>query len=147
MYGTGDPLILLHRGLGHSEMMTEVIRHFSATRQVIGQVEQINASAAESMKDTPMYQSYVAVAPRPEDFPRLLDKMGDLMRQDYDWSAEIARITAPTMLVYGDHDAIPPWHMAEFFALLGGGQKDAGWDGAGMAGARSAMRKSGGLAV
>ena len=86
-----------------------------------------------------MYQSYVAVAPRLEDFPRLLDKMGDLMRQDYDWSAEIARITAPTMLVYGDHDAIPPSHMAEFFALLGGGQKDAGWDGAGMASARLAV--------
>ena len=36
---------------------------------------QVNAAAAEFMKDTPMYQLYQKVAPRPEDFPRLLDKM------------------------------------------------------------------------
>jgi hypothetical protein len=28
------------------------------------------------MKQTPMYQGYVAVAPRPQDFPRLLRKIG-----------------------------------------------------------------------
>src|SRR3981189_787408 len=37
---------------------------------------QVNAAAAEFMKDTPMYQLYQRVAPRPEDFPRLLDKIG-----------------------------------------------------------------------
>jgi hypothetical protein len=35
----------------------------------------------------------------------------------------------PTLLVYGDADSIPATHAAEFFALLGGGLKDAGWDG------------------
>jgi hypothetical protein len=42
---------------------------------------QVNAAAAEFMKDTPMYQLYQRVAPRPEDFPLLLDKIGALMEQ------------------------------------------------------------------
>jgi hypothetical protein len=33
------------------------------------------------------------------------------------------------MLVYADSDSIRPAHMVEFFALLGGGLRDAGWDG------------------
>jgi hypothetical protein len=35
------------------------------------------------------------------------------------------------LLVFGDADAIRPAHMVEFFALLGGGLKDAGFDGSG----------------
>ena len=31
---------------------------------------QVNAAAAEAMKDTPMYQTYQRLAPRPEDFGR-----------------------------------------------------------------------------
>lgn len=38
----------------------------------------VGAAMAESMKSTPMYESYMAVAPRREDFPRLLDRMGEL---------------------------------------------------------------------
>jgi hypothetical protein len=35
----------------------------------------------------------------------------------------------PVLLAYADADSIPPSHAAEFFALLGGGQRDALWDG------------------
>jgi hypothetical protein len=34
------------------------------------------------------------------------------------------------MLVFADADSIFPAHMVEFFALLGGGLRDARWDGA-----------------
>ena len=33
----------------------------------------------------------------------------------------------PVMLVYGDSDMIRPEHIVEFYQLLGGGLKDAGW--------------------
>jgi hypothetical protein len=33
------------------------------------------------------------------------------------------------MLVFGDADAVRPAHIAEFYALLGGGLRDANWDG------------------
>jgi hypothetical protein len=46
---------------------------------------QVNAAAAEFLTDTPMDQLYQRVAPRPEDFPRLLDKIGEAMATDFDW--------------------------------------------------------------
>ena len=36
---------------------------------------------SEQMKETPMYKSYAAIAPHPEDFPKLLDQMGAYMRK------------------------------------------------------------------
>jgi pimeloyl-ACP methyl ester carboxylesterase len=88
----------------------------------------ISGATAPMMQETPMYQAYVAVAPRPEDFPRLLDAVGDFMRQHYDWSAEVAKLTIPVMLVYGDSDMLRPEHVVEFYQLLGGGLRDAGWN-------------------
>ncbi|TPJ77065.1 alpha/beta hydrolase [Mesorhizobium sp. B2-6-2] len=91
------------------------------------QQAQVSAAAAEFMKDTPMYKSYVAVAPKPEDFPKLLDALGAFMRKDYDFSAEVPKLKMPVMLVYGDSDMYKPEHEIKFFQMLGGGLKDAGW--------------------
>ena len=88
---------------------------------------QVGAAMAPMMKDTPMFQSYVKVAPKPDDFPRLLDRMGELMRKPYDWSDDVKKLSMPVMLVYGDSDMVRPAHIVEFYALLGGGLKDAGW--------------------
>lgn len=94
---------------------------------------------AEQMRGTPPHELYAAVAPRPEDWPRLWAKTGDLLRREYDWSAEVAALTVPTMLVYADADSIPVHHMADFFGLLGGGHRDAGWDGSDRPTARLAV--------
>jgi pimeloyl-ACP methyl ester carboxylesterase len=91
------------------------------------QQNQIGAASAEYMKETPMYKTYVAVAPKPDDFPRLLQAIGDFMRGHYDYSADVKKLTMPTMLVYGDGDMYKPEHMVEFWKLLGGGLRDAGW--------------------
>jgi pimeloyl-ACP methyl ester carboxylesterase len=91
------------------------------------------------MKPSPMYQTYARVAPRPGDFPKLLGKMGDLLRKDYDWSKDVAAIKAPTMLVFGDADAVRPAHFVEFFGLLGGGKKDGSWDRSGVSNAQLAV--------
>ena len=90
---------------------------------------QVGAAMADAMKDTPMYQSYVAVAPHPEDFPKLLDRMGALMRTDYDWSEDAKKLSMPTMLIFGDSDMYRPEHEVQFYQLLGGGLRDAGWEG------------------
>jgi pimeloyl-ACP methyl ester carboxylesterase len=92
---------------------------------------QVNAAAAEFMKDTPMYQLYQRVAPRPEDFPRLLDKIGQMMAQDYDYTDEVRGLQVPTLIVAGDADQAPPSHYAEMFKLLDGGLRDGGWMGEG----------------
>jgi pimeloyl-ACP methyl ester carboxylesterase len=58
--------------------------------EVLAGMEQMGPEAAEPMKQTPMYQLYSSVAPRPEDWPVLLTKLGELLGQDYDWSEEVA---------------------------------------------------------
>src|SRR4051812_16953608 len=100
---------------------------------------QVGAAMAPHMKDTPMYKSYVAVAPKPEDFPRLLDRMGELMRKSYDWSEDVKKLQMPVMLVYGDSDMYRPEHIVRFYQLLGGGLKDAGWQRENMARNRLAI--------
>ena len=87
----------------------------------------MSAEMAEQMKETPIYKSYVAIAPHPEEFPKLLDAMGAYMRKSYDWSADVKKLTMPVMLIYGDSDMFRPEHEVKFYQLLGGGLKDAGW--------------------
>lgn len=89
---------------------------------------ELSGAMAEAMKDTPMYQSYVAVAPHPEDFPKLLDRMGEYMRESFDFSEDVKNLTMPVMLVFGDSDMYTTSHMAEFYNLLGGNLRDAGWE-------------------
>jgi pimeloyl-ACP methyl ester carboxylesterase len=83
------------------------------------------------MKDTPMYELYQRVAPRPEDFGRLLDKMGESMAKDFDFTEEARGLQVPTLFVCADADMFPPSHAVEVFALLDGGQRDGGWMGEG----------------
>jgi pimeloyl-ACP methyl ester carboxylesterase len=97
--------------------------------EMLAQQAQVNAAAAEFMKDTPMYQLYQQVAPRPEDFPRLLDKIGEAMAQDYDYTEDVRSLQVPTLLVAADADMAPPSHYVEMFKLLDGGLRDGGWMG------------------
>jgi pimeloyl-ACP methyl ester carboxylesterase len=208
VHGTGEPLLVLHGGLGSIDMFDAVLPQFTETRQVIAvdlhghgrttlgdrpirhadigddmaalltelgydqvdafgysfgggvalrlaiqhpdrlrrlvlvsagfaqdgffpemlpQQAQVGAAMADAMKETPMYQSYVAVAPNPEDFPKLLDRMGELMRVPYDWSDEVKTLRMPVMLIFGDSDMYRPEHVVKFYQLLGGGLRDAGW--------------------
>lgn len=99
----------------------------------------INAKVAKTWVGSPMHQAYVSVAPKPEGWTTLVTKTGQLIGQDYDWSEGVSKFKMPVMIVVGDADAIRPEHTMEFFELLGGGKKDAGWDGSGMSNARLAV--------
>lgn len=87
----------------------------------------VDGKAADMIKDTPMYKTYMAVAPRPQDFPRLLDAIGGFMSKPFDWSAEVPGLHGPVMLVYGDSDMFRPESRIAFYQLLGGGRQDGGW--------------------
>jgi pimeloyl-ACP methyl ester carboxylesterase len=97
--------------------------------EILQQQGQVSGAAAEFMKDTPMYELYQRVAPRPEDFPRLLDKIGEAMAKDFDFSEEVRGLQMPTLVVAADADMAPPSHYAEVFNLLDGGLRDGGWMG------------------
>lgn len=115
------------------------IRRSAFYPDILQQQRQVGPEAAEMMKATPMYQSYARVAPRPEDWPRLLQKMGEGMAIDFDLTNEVPNIKAATMIVAGDADIFPPQHAVEVFGLLGGGKRDPGWDGAGRPKSRLAI--------
>jgi pimeloyl-ACP methyl ester carboxylesterase len=106
---------------------------------ILNQQGQVTAAAAEAMKQTPMYQMYASLAPRPEDWGRLLGKIGEAMKLDFDFSNQIKGIKATTLVMAGDADIFPPAHAVELFGLLGGGQRDGGWDGSGRPKSRLAI--------
>ena len=107
------------------------LRPDSIDPEIRAQQGQVNAAAAEFMKETPMYEVYQRVAPRPEDFPRLLDKIGELMAHDYDVTEDVRGLQVPTLIVAADADMAPPSHYVEIFKLLDGGLRDGGWTGEG----------------
>jgi len=117
--------------VGKLVMVSANIRRDAIPAEMLAQQEQIGSAAVEFMKETPMYQLYQRVAPRPEDFGRLLDKIGESMSRDFDFSEELRGIQVPTMIVCADADMAPPSHYVEAFKLLDGGIRDGGWMGEG----------------
>lgn len=81
----------------------------------------MTAESASAMLETPMYMLYSSVAPNLDDWATLVGKVGAMMAQDYDWSADVTAMTTPTLILAGDSDMIPPAHAVEMFGLLGGG--------------------------
>lgn len=92
--------------------------------EVLDGMASVTAESAPMMLDTPMYKSYAAVAPDVNGWTSLCAKTGALLGQDYDWSADVAKIAVPVLLIVGDADSVSPSHIIEFFALLGGGLHD-----------------------
>jgi hypothetical protein len=89
-------------------------------------MSRVGASMAAQMIETPtgkLSQTW----PHPQRFPRFLDRFGKMMSEDYDWSAQIARLPMSVLLGCADDDSIPQRHIAEFIALLCGGVKEPGW--------------------
>lgn len=95
--------------------------------EMLPQQAEVGAAMADMMKNTPMYQSYAAIAPDVSEFPKLLDNMGALMRKPFNWAEDVKSLKMPVMLVFGDSDMYRPEHIVEFYQLLGGGLRDAGW--------------------
>ena len=87
---------------------------------------------APMMLQTPLGATYTAIAPNPADWPVLVGQLTTLLKDDYDWTAEVRGLQPPTILVAGDADGLPPSHAVEFFELLGGGLRDGSWDRSGM---------------
>ena len=112
-------------------MVSANVRRDAIPAVMLEQQSQVSGAAVDFLKDTPMYQTYQRVAPRPEDFPRLLDKIGESMSKDFDFSEDVAKLTVPTLIVAADADMAPPSHYVEVFKLLDGGLRDGGWMGEG----------------
>lgn len=77
---------------------------------------------AEAFAGTPFEAEYARLAPRPEDWPVLIEKLKALDGTVQAWpSADVRGIGAPALVIIGDSDIIRPEHAVEMFRLLGGG--------------------------
>ncbi len=103
------------------------------------QQKALTLDGAAMLMRTPLYTAYTAVAPRVEDFPQFVERMGRAIRTPYDWSDDVAGLKPTTLLIYGDSDMFYPEHIVRFYQMLGGGLRDAGWDGSGKARHRLAI--------
>ena len=117
--------------VGKLVMVSAHIRRDAIYAEMLGQQAQVSSAALPFMKETPMWELYQRVAPRPEDFGRLLDKIGESMAKDFDFSEEVRGLQVPTLIACADADMAPPSHYVEVFELLDGGLRDGGWMGEG----------------
>ncbi len=99
---------------------------------------QVGAAMAQHLMQTPTGR-YSTQWPDPQRFPQFLDKMGKTLGGSYDWSADVKKLPMPVMLVFADNDSVSQKHIAEFFALLGGGVKEPGWQNTQLSRARLAI--------
>jgi pimeloyl-ACP methyl ester carboxylesterase len=155
-FGDDIAAVIRHLGLGRADLLGYslgagaslrcAVRHPDAVRrlvvisapfrragwfpEVLAGFDRMTGTALFAMlRQSPLYAQWSKVAPDPSSFPALIDKTGTLLRLPYDWTDDVRGLAIPVLLVYGDADSIPPSHAAEFYSLLGGGLRDAGWDG------------------
>ena len=112
-----DRLVLVSGTMRRDGPYPEVVAAFD-------QLEAKSAMLGGSVKASPLGQAYPDV-----DWTKLFRKVGNLTKRPFDWSADVAKVQARTLLVFADADSIRPEHMVEFWKALGGGQRDAGIDG------------------
>jgi len=83
----------------------------------LGVFARIRKMQPENMAGTPWHEEYIRIAPNPENWPRLLEKVRQLELQG--WSPKaIQSIKAPTLTIIGDSDVVRPEHAVEMFRLL-----------------------------
>ncbi len=74
------------------------------------------------LNGTPWQAEYARIAPNPEGWPALVEKVVRLDLEFEGWPADAVRsIAAPALIVIGDADIVRPEHAVELLRLLGGG--------------------------
>lgn len=127
--------VALHLAFRHPALVRRLVlvstpmRRADAYPETIAAFDGMIASAPQigaALQQSPLAQLYPVV-----DWTMLFTKLGEMVAHDYDWSAEVAALTMPVMLVFADADCWRPEGIVAFYRQLGGGQRDGGLDGAG----------------
>lgn len=89
----------------------------------------MDAISAEAFAGSPIHDAYLRTSPVPEAWPIVVDKVRQLVTSDYDWTAGVAALNTPILILVGDADGVRLAHVVEFFGLLGGSHGDGDLSG------------------
>ena len=104
-------LVVISAGFDLSGLSPEVQQFMSA-------IDSQNAPWADVFK-----AEYQQVAPRPNDFPRLLQRVKESVVNTRDVTVQqLSAIHSPTLIVVGDRDIVPLEHLIRFYRALPNGQ-------------------------
>ncbi|MBZ0289435.1 MAG: alpha/beta hydrolase [Anaerolineae bacterium] len=116
--------VALQVAIRHPELVDRLIvasMPYNSEGYHAGMIDMIKTLTPEAFAGSPPETDYLSIAPNPEDFPRLVEKLVALDSVVQDWPAEdIQGIQSPTLLIFGDSDVIQLEHAVEMFQLRGG---------------------------
>lgn len=108
----------------HADLVRKLVVA-SSTFKSDGMYDEVNGMmdfiTPEIFAGTPIEEEYKKLAPRPEDFPKLVEKIKAMGSVKIDWTAVLKSIKVPVLTVIGDSDNVRPAHALDMFKLLGGG--------------------------
>jgi pimeloyl-ACP methyl ester carboxylesterase len=137
--------LVAHLGLGEADVagysmggavaLQLAIRHPAVVRKLVvvsassasdgmheAALEMLPSITPEMFSGSPFEAEYQRLAPNPDDFPVLVEKLKQLDVTPFTWPEEAIRaIRAPTLLVVGDSDIVRLDHAVALFGLRGGG--------------------------
>lgn len=119
--------VALQTAIRHPEVVRKLALASTAFKRDGWYPEDLAAMSAispEAFAGTPIHDAYLHTSPVPEAWPGFVAKVRQLVTSDYDWTAGVAALTTPTLILVGDADGLRLEHEVEFFALLGGGRAD-----------------------
>jgi len=117
--------IALQMAIRHPDLVRRLVlasTSFSSDGMHAAALEMFPSITPELFAGSPIEEAYLRTAPKPADFPKLVEKLTQLDTTPFAWSEQdIRSIAAPTLIVLGDSDGIRLEHAVELFALRGGG--------------------------
>jgi pimeloyl-ACP methyl ester carboxylesterase len=117
--------IALHVGLAHPEKVRKLVLQSVAIDSAgyhPGHNEAMEQLQPEMLYGSPFHQEYLDIAPDPEHFETLVEKVKDMIRHTVDVpAAAVEAMDIPVLTVMGDSDIFRPEHGVEIFRATGGG--------------------------
>lgn len=75
----------------------------------------------EMFVNTPLAEDYRKLAPNPDGFPALVEKVIALQKEPMAWEEDVKKLKIPVLIIAGDADGATLEHTIAMFRLLGGG--------------------------
>jgi pimeloyl-ACP methyl ester carboxylesterase len=121
--------VALQLALRHPTLVNKVVS-LSATYRRDGwypsALEGIKGLSAKAFAGTPVEEAFKEHTPDDATFDAYVEKMKVLGVNDHNMSdAQVSSISAKTMVIIGDADAVRPEHALTMFKLRGGGDEEA----------------------